>query len=257
MKRYVYHNSQELSDIIKDIKLGNESTYVIYNAEGRRLKYDFINNSALLLVTDNQIPDNNPFYKESVPVEDVVVKEEEVSIDDAEDEAPAVVDSSEPAAPEQEDVDEESSDEEEISEEEIVEEDEPELAKGDEVQLPDGTDLVIDKVAEDEVIAHEVGKPDPEIPEELDADLDTIEEVDKSELDCLREENDRLKGDLSTIESELDMKDSHIDELNRQIESCKRDLYSAEEKIHYFEHLSTDDLVEMLRVKGYSVTLSK
>lgn len=246
MKKYVYHNSQELSDIIKDIKLGTEPNYVIYNAEGRRLKYDFTNNSALLLVTDNQVPDTNPFYKEPAPVIEDVVVEEEAPIDDAEEEVS------------DEEVDEESFDEEEATEEEVVEEEEPELAEGDEVQLPDGTDLVVDKVTADEIVAHEAGAPDPEIPEELNADLDNSnEEVEKSELDSLREENARLKGDLSIMESELDMKDSRIDELNRQVESCKKDLYSAEEKLHYFENISTDDLVEMLKVRGYSVTLNK
>lgn len=78
---YTYKTPSELAAIIETIKEGEYPQFAIYDANtGRRLKYDFESGKATLLLHDDGIMQDNPFYKSIEDDKDVLIEDPSAKI---------------------------------------------------------------------------------------------------------------------------------------------------------------------------------
>ena len=171
MKKYVYANQDELRSIIDKIKAGTDEQFIVHNAQGRRLKYDFATNRCVLAITDDGVPQTNPYFNPLVHKVDDVVVEDEIPNTEA--------------------------DASETDNTEVTLDEDPNAAlhEGDSIELDNGDKVVVTSVNPDNPDEAEVEEADDT--DTMDADYDAIIDRLKSDLSIAYDTIDQLNKDIN------------------------------------------------------------
>ena len=234
--KFVYHNTEELKQIIEKIRNGEMESYSIFDDRGRRVLYDPMTNTAKILPgvhdgdSETIAEQNNPFFKKD--------EEPEIMLESEDPE------SSEEDTSENEEVAEQA-DAEDVSPEEEVDSTEQEEDSDEEDFLEDKEETSESESEDNE----EEDKTEPEDVSEESQNEDEFEDPVK-EVDPV----DTLKNALTEeYEKKIDELMREKDDLQKQIRDVVSENHDLWNQLQEFKE--TDKLISALQSKGYGVTI--
>jgi len=220
VKVFVYHNMEELKEVINTIKSGEFKEFKIYDYRNRRVVYDFDRNTARIMLNDDGRSQENIYYVEP----EVEEPTEEITEEVIDNESEELVDQSDECTDTESD---------EVPEE--VQESSEEVEN------------IIDSECNEEVTENE---EQSEADEVVNEDITT---EDNSEVEELKDEE--LPAE-SIVGSELvPEKVEEVQEITDTKEVVEPLDYKCREFTEEHTELTTDDLIRMLAAKGYEVTI--
>lgn len=239
MANYTYHNTSELQGIIDHLKEGHDPDFRIYSAEGRRLRYDFNTNSATLMITDDNVPQVNPYYKAPYSAPEMLkVVEEQVQADESTEDGKVPVGSAGEV----------------LEGTELIDDDEVVLEESDEMKVSteEGVQLggFTESDDEDGEVYEDEGGDDYYPDEVVDDEIDYEYEELRNENESLKQVNEELKSDLTEVNEKLI-------EANKELSIVHGKIEQLDKENSQYRNMSTDDYVNILVSKGYKVELTK
>ena len=244
--KHIIKDKRDLIAFLEELRQGDIETFALYNENGVRYIFDFSASVARVVAQDDGNEQSNPYYipkqqeaaSEEFASEDQWIKPTQETEEDAaqQSEENVQADSQET---EQESI-EESAEDEGVSEESTLEEGADATQEEDDFLLIDTPQ----QFAQEEYTEQEY--TEEECAEEADTQ-DTTEEV------LTQEQTEQLE----LLQEELNAANLKIDSYAQELELCKEQNKQLEEKLFMsaLGNLSTEQLVQELRARGYVITL--
>lgn len=240
--KHIIKDKRDLIAFLEELRQGDIETFALYNENGVRYIFDFSSSVARVVAQDDGHEQSNPYY---IPKQQEAASQEFASEDqwikpaqETEEDAPQQSDENVQADPqetEQENI-EESVEDEGVSEESTPEESVNAAQEEDDFLLIDNTPQQ----------ATQEQHTEEECAEQADTQNATQEEP-------AQEQNEQLE----LLQEELNAANLKIDSYAQELELCKEQNKQLEQKLFMsaLGNLSTEQLVQELRARGYVITL--
>ena len=243
--KHIIKDKRDLIAFLEELRKGDIETFALYNENGVRYIFDFSASVARVVAQDDGHEQSNPYY---IPKQQEAASQEFAAEDQwiksaQETEEDAVQQSEESVQADSQETEQESI-EEHVENEDVSEQSMPEDSVEESVDATQEEDdfLLIDtpqQSAQEEYT-------EEECVEEADTQ-NTTEEVPTQEQ----------TEQLELLQEELNAANLKIDSYAQELELCKEQNKQLEEKLFMsaLGNLSTEQLVQELRARGYVITL--